>query len=219
MALQSALGVLCGGLVTLLLVLAPTATTLQATDLFDEIHRRGAPMDARLKTLSASFVETTSSTLLAVPIVARGHVLAERPSTIRLTYDAPDPRVVLIVDGQMTVEWPSRDVRQAQDVRGSLQRAERVFMGKSPDELRKVFDITAALAPDRPGTWHLTLVPRRRQLRQGLERLHLWIDQQTFLLQAQKMEMPGGDTRLMEFSDIVVNPTIGPDVFARPGRR
>jgi outer membrane lipoprotein-sorting protein len=119
----------------------------------------------------------------------------------------------------MTVEWPSRDVRQAQDVRGSLQRAERVFMGKSPDELRKVFDITAALAPDRPGTWHLTLVPRRRQLRQGLERLHLWIDQQTFLLQAQKMEMPGGDTRLMEFSDIVVNPTIGPDVFARPGRR
>jgi outer membrane lipoprotein-sorting protein len=219
MALQSGLGVFCGGLAAMLLLVLAPELHLHADDLFDDIYRRGAPMNARLHSLSASFTETTSSTLLATPVVATGHVVARRPSTVRLTYDTPDPRVVLIADGQMTVDWPARRLLETRDVRASLQRAERHFFDKSPAELRKLFDVTAAVASDRRGAWHLTFVPKRRQLRQGLDRLHLWIDQETLLLQALLMEMPGGDTRLMEFSDLVVNPAMAPDVFVRPSGR
>lgn len=193
------------------LVLPPTAP--RAADLFDEIYQRGAPMDARLQSLSARFVETTTSTLLTRPVVASGRVIARRPTDVLLTYDAPDPRTVRIVGGQMEVIWPARSLDETRDVRSSLQRAQRLFIGKSPDELRKLFEITAVVAADRPDTWKITFVPKRRQLREGLDRLHLWIDQSSLLLHALEMELPGGDRRRMEFSDVVVNPALGPDAF------
>lgn len=209
-------------LLTTALALCLTAVAPQleprATDLFDEIYRRGAPLEARLESLSASFVETTTSTLLTEPIVARGRVVARRPSDVLLTYDAPDPRVVRILDGRMTLEWPSRQIDETRNVRGNLQRAQRMFMDKSPDELRKLFDITATVADDDPASWKVTFVPRRRQLREGVERLHLWIDQSSLLLHALEMELRGGDRRRMEFSDIVVNPDLGPDAFVADGR-
>jgi outer membrane lipoprotein-sorting protein len=62
-------------------------------------------------------------------------------------------------------------------------------------------------------------VPKRRQLREGLERLHLWIGQESLLLQALEMVLPGGDTKRMEFSDVVVNPAIDPGTFAPVARR
>lgn len=194
-----------------LAALAPQPTP-RAADLFDEIYRRGAPLEARLTSISASFVETTTSTLLTEPVVARGHVVARRPADVLLTYEAPDRRVVRIVDGRMTVLWPARQLDETRDVRGSLRRAERMFIGKSPDELRKLFDITAA--EHDATTWKVTFVPRRRQLREGVERLHLWIDRQSLLLEALEMELAGGDRRRMEFSDVVVNPEIGPDTFS-----
>lgn len=184
-----------------------------ATDLFDEIYRRGAPMEARLQTLSASFVETTSSTLLTRPLVLRGRVIARRPSDVVLTYEAPDARVVRLVGGQMTVDWPARELNETKDVRSALQRASRTIIGKSPDELRKLFDITAIEATDRPGTWKVTFVPKRRQLREGVERVHLWIGQTSLLLESLEMELPGGDRRRMDFSDVTINPTLDAALF------
>lgn len=203
----------------MLVAVTPAGIARADADLFDEIYRRGSPMNARLRSLSASFVETTSSTLLARPLVARGRVVAERPSSVRLTYEAPDERVVVVHEGRMTMDWPSRDIHESRDVRPSLQRAERLLSDTSPAALRKQFDIDARVAPDREGTWHVSLVPKRRQMREGLERLHLWIDQDTLLLQALRMELPGGDARLMEFSDIVVNPPLAPGVFTPPAPR
>lgn len=176
-------------------------------------------MEARLQAVSASFVETTSSTLLAKPLVLRGRVVAQRPSNVVLTYDAPDARVVRIVDGRLTVDWPARDLHETKDVRSSLQRATRTIIGKTPDELRKLFDITAIDAPDRAGTWQVTFVPKRRQLREGVERLHLWIGQQSLLLETLEMELPGGDRRRMDFSNVVVNPSIDASVFEPANRR
>lgn len=196
----------------------PPARAPRAADLFDEIHRKGAPLDARMTSLSARFTETTTSTLLDAPLVATGHVIAERPSNIVLSYDAPDGRVVRILDGRMTVDWPARGLTETKDVRPALQRASRAFMGKSPDELRRLFDITAVVDTTRAGTWRVTLVPRRRQLREGLEQLDLWIDQTSLLLHSLDMTLPGGDRKRMVFTDIVVNPPIGADTFAAPRR-
>ena len=70
--------------------------TAQPADLFDEIYRRGAPIESTLKTVSASFVETTTSTLLKAPQVARGTLVARRPSDVRLQYSGADARTVVI---------------------------------------------------------------------------------------------------------------------------
>ena len=65
----------------------------------------------------------------------------------------------------------------------------------------------------------MTFTPKRRQMQEGVSRVDLWIDKTSLLLHALKMEYPGGDSRLMEFSDVRINPPVAADAFALPVRR
>lgn len=188
-------------------------------DLFDEIYRRGAPVERTLKTVSAAFVETTTSTLLKAPLVARGTLVGRRPNQVRLVYTGADARTVVVNGNTLAVDWPARGLKETRDVGGTMRRAQRFFTLSSPAELRKHFDVAAADAPDRPGAWRVTFTPKRKQMRDGVQRVHLWIDQASLVLQALKMEYPGGDTRLMEFTDVRLNPPVAADAFAAATRR
>ncbi len=201
---------------------APAAqerTRPQDDDLFDEIYRRGAPLEQSLKAVSASFVETSTSTLLKAPQTARGTVVAERPNRVRLEYAGSDTRTVIVDGNTLALDWPARNIRETRDIGGTMRRASRFFERTSPAELRKHFDITAIVAPDRPGTWLVTFTPRRKQMREGVSRVHLWIDRSSLMLQALKMDYPGGDTRLMEFADVRINPPVAADAFTPPPAR
>jgi outer membrane lipoprotein-sorting protein len=110
-------------------------------------------------------------------------------------------------------------MRGSRDIGGAMRRAGRFFDKGSPTELRKHFDIAAVVSPDRKGTWQVTFTPKRAQMREGVSRVHLWIEQSSLMLQAMKMEYPGGDTRLMEFADVRVNPTVEADAFEPPATR
>ena len=68
-------------------------------------------VNADLKTLTAHFTETTTSSLLTRPLVSRGTLAVERPSRVVLRYDEPEARVVLIDGDTMTMSWPAE--RQA----------------------------------------------------------------------------------------------------------
>ncbi len=188
-------------------------------DVFDEIHRRAAPLERSLQTISASFVETSTSTLLKEPQVSRGTVVARRPNDVRLEYARPDARTVIIRGHTLSLDWPSRKMHGTRDVGAMMRRASRFFGETSPAELRKHFDIAAAVASDRKGTWHVTFTPRRKQMREGVAKVHLWIDQSSLVLQAMKMDYAGGDSRLMEFADIRINPPVADDAFTLPTAR
>lgn len=190
-----------------------------AGDLFDEIYRRGAPVEKTLKTVSASFVETTRSTLLKAPQVARGTLVGRRPSQVRLVYAGADARTVVVSGNTLALDWPARHLQERRDISGTMRRAERFFVMSSPAELRKHFDVVAIDAPDRASAWQVTFTPKRKQMREGVSRVHLWIDQASLVLQALEMEYPGGDTRLMEFSDVRINPPVDANAFAVAVRR
>ena len=166
-----------------------------------------------MKTLTASFVETTTSTLLTRPLVASGTLAVERPSRIALRYIQPDERIVLIDGDTMTMSWPSRNVRQSKDIGAAQKRIQKYFVDTSPDELRSHFTIGAREADDRPGTWLVTMVPKRKQILEGLARLDLWVDRTTQLMVAMKMTFPNGDTKLMTFTDVKPNAPIDAAVF------
>ena len=76
--------------------------------------------------------------------------------------------------------------------------------------------IAAQDARERPGTWFVEMVPKRKQIAAGLSRLELWIRTETVLLDAMRMGFPSGETKLLEFSDLRVNPAIPDSVFAPP---
>jgi outer membrane lipoprotein-sorting protein len=186
-------------------------------DLFDELFKQGQAKNGAMKTLTASFVETTTSTLLTKPLVSSGTLAVVRPSQILLRYTEPDERTVLIDGDTMTMSWPSRKIRESKDIGASEKRIQKYFADSSADELRSHFAISAREAADRPGTYLVTMVPKRKQILEGLSRLELWVDRGSALLVAMKMSFPNGDAKLMTFSDITPNATIDPSVF-RVGR-
>ena len=199
---------------------APVVPAMQQKpDLFDQIYERGRPTESSLRTLTAAFVETSTSSLLAKPLVARGTVAVERPSRIVLNYTDPDERRVLIDGSVLLITWPSRSIRQQKDVGAAQGRVQKYFVGKSPEELRRHFAITAREAPDRRAAWHVDLVPTRKQLREGVSKIELWIAHDTVLPLSMRLTFPNGDTKLMDFSDVKVNPALPEGIFNRTAAR
>jgi outer membrane lipoprotein-sorting protein len=202
--------------VCLVTMVASAAALRQRTaraDAFDDLYRRSQSVNKTLKTLTARFTETTTSSLLTRPLVSHGVVAVERPSRVVLRYNDPEMRVVLIDGGQLTISWPGRNIRQARDIGAAQRRVQKYFVDSSPDELRQHFDIETR-ETDRPArAYHLTMVPKRKQIQEGLAELELWVDQSSQLLSAMRMKFPNGDTKLMEFEDVVPNAVLDPSLF------
>lgn len=182
-------------------------------DLFDEIYAKGRPIESSLKTLTARFTETTTSSLLTRPLVSRGTLAVVRPNKVVLLYDDPERRTVLIDGDVMRLAWPARSVDQRTGIGATQRRIQQYFVGKSPDQLRSHFDIAAVVAADRQNAWLVTMTPKRRQIKEGLSRLELWLDRTSIMLTSMRLTFPNGDTKLMAFTDVAVNPSIDPALF------
>jgi outer membrane lipoprotein-sorting protein len=182
-------------------------------DLFDEIYAKGRPIESSLKTLSARFTETTTSSLLTRPLVSRGTLAVVRPNKVVLLYDDPERRTVLIDGDAMRMVWPARSIDQRTNIGAAQRRIQQYFVNKSPDQLRSHFDIAAAVAADRADAWVVTMTPKRKQIKEGVSRLELWLGRTTVMLSSMRLTFPNGDTKLMTFEDVVVNPPIDPALF------
>ena len=200
------------GLATALAALAIAASaTVRASapaDLFDDIYRRGQPMEQSIKTIRAHFIETTTSSLLVKPVVAEGTLLAVRPSDILLDYTKPEKKLLRIDATTLRFVWPDRNLRESKDIRESQARVQKYFVDKTPGELRRHFAITATEDRARPGTWRLEMVPKRKQIQQGVTKIELWIDQRSTMLSTMTLTFAGGDTKTMAFTNVEVNAPI-----------
>jgi outer membrane lipoprotein-sorting protein len=185
-----------------------------ARESFDEFYERGQRANASIKTLTAHFVETTTSSLLTTPLVARGRLAVERPSRVVLHYEAPEPHVVLIDGNRMTMSWPGRNIRQVTDIGAAQGRVQKYFLNSTAADLRRQFEIQERDAGDRPGTHHVTMVPKRKQIRETLAELDLWVDRSTLLMSAMKMTFANGDTKLMVLDEVVKNAVLEPGTFS-----
>jgi len=181
---------------------------------FDELYARGQALNKGIKTLSAHFVETTTSALLRAdrPIVARGMLYVERPSRVALQYTDPaDQRIV--IDGKWMTAV-ARGVRQKMDIGAAQDRVQKYFVESDAGELRRVFDIDLRDRSSRAGTREVVMLPKRKQIKEALSKLELWVGEDTALLKAMRMTFANGDTKLMEFDNVVPNASIDPAVFS-----
>ena len=185
----------------------------QATPSFDQLYAQGQAANKGLKTLTARFVETTSNALLRAdrPIVARGLLFVERPARVTLQYtDPPDQRIV--IDGKW-MTTTARGVSRKMDIGASQDRVQKYFVQSDAGELRRVFDIDLRDRSARPGTHEVVMLPKRKQIKEALSKLELWVGDDNGLLKAMRMTFANGDTKLMEFDTIVPNAPIDPSVF------
>jgi len=184
-------------------------------DAFDDLYAKGKTINDALKTLTARFTESTTSTLLTRPLVGRGRVAVERPSRVILRYTDPDARTVLIDGNTMTVVWPSRSLRQVTDIGTTQKRIQKYFVNGTAADLRHEFDIEDhPSGGDRPNAYYVSMVPKRKQIHETLARLDLWVDRTSLLLDAMKMTFANGDSKTMAFEDVVKNAPLEPGTFA-----
>jgi len=186
-----------------------------AADAFDELYAKGKQANDAMKTLTARFTETTTSTLLTKPLVARGRVAVERPSRVVLRYTEPDARTVLIDGNKMTMLWPSRNLRQVTDIGTTQGRIQKYFVNGTAADLRHEFQIEDhPSGGDRPNAYYVSMIPKRKQIHETLARLDLWVDRSSLLLDVMKMTFANGDTKTMAFEDVVKNAPLDPTTFA-----
>jgi outer membrane lipoprotein-sorting protein len=197
----------------LLLLVRAAAVAPPARDWFDDLYERGQRANAAMKTLTAHFTETTTSSLLTRPLVSRGTLAVERPARVVLRYTDPESRVVLIDGNRMTMSWPSRNIRQVTDIGNAQGRVQKYFVNGTAAELRGQFDIQEHETSERPGTYHVTMLPKRKQIREALARLDLWVNRSSTLLDAMRMTFANGDTKTMAFDEVVPNAAIEPGTF------
>lgn len=207
--------VVCAALLTSLSVAGAQRASSKDTA-FDDMYRRGQRANAGVKTLTARFTETTTSSLLTRPLVERGTLAVERPARVVLHYTVPDTRTVLIDGDRLILSWPGRNIQQSRNIGQAQARVQKYFVTGDPDELRKSFDIEVSETEKRPGTDHVTLLPKRKQIQEGLTRLDLWIDQSSLLMSAMRMTFTNGDTKLMTLEEVVPNAPLSPGTFAAP---
>ena len=82
-----------------------------------------------------------------------------------------------------------------------------------PRHLRREFEIAEYGAGDRRGASHVSLVPKRKQIRESLARLDLWVNQPSLLLESLQITFANGDVKEMAFEDVVPNASIDPGAF------
>ena len=184
-----------------------------APDLFDEIHMRTRAAEATRRTIRARFTQTTVSSLLVKPVVARGTILAAKPTQLAMTYTAPE-RKTIIMDGSRLVTRREQGPVEVTDVTEILKTVDHYFVNATPDDLRKSFVVRAFLDPEMtPAGYQVDLVPKRKQIRQGLERLQVWVTREPLVLWRIKMTFPGGDTDTITVDDVQFNVPVPANAF------
>jgi outer membrane lipoprotein-sorting protein len=200
-------------LLLLLSVAAPQAPAARPGDLFAGIFERGTIKQKSMKSIRASFTETTTSSLLVKPIVARGTIIAAPPARVLMVYAEPEPKTIAIDQGKLTVVWPKRNEREQIDIKDTQKRINQYFTNASLNDLKKLFDITAEPDTAIRRADRVEMTPKRKQIRQGLEKLVLWIDRETDMLVQMRMSFPSGDQKTIALEDIALNVPIDDDTF------
>lgn len=200
------------------LVAALALTAVQAPgeqDLFDTLHARISAAEAKRTSLRARFVESTTSSLLVKPMVSQGTLVGEKPARMVITYLSPERKSILMDGQRLFVTRAGRmDVEQT-DITEIMKTVNKYFTNADPGQLRRAFTIRAVPDPAVPGGYQVDLLPKRKQIKQGLDRLQFWVSREYMLTQLT-MTFAGGDTTVFKLEDVELNVAVPPGTFNPP---
>ena len=182
-------------------------------DSFDQLFARTLAKRQSIHSIRARFTETTTSSLLERPLVSHGTVIAAPPSRVLMTYTDPERRAIAIDSKSLLVDWPDRREREKIDISQMQKRIDQYFTHATIGQLRSMFDITAQPDSVIRETDRVDMRPKRKQIKEGLERLEIWIDRESLLLVQLQMTFAGGDRKTIRLDDVTVNVPITDEIF------
>jgi outer membrane lipoprotein-sorting protein len=200
-------------------MLRPAGVALsQTSDPLDDLFVRGRAAQATTKSLSAAFTETSVSSLLRDPLVSTGTLVATLPIRVVMSYSSPTVRTVALDDTRLVVARSPGQAREEINIADTQRRVQKYFGEASSTQLRDLFTIT--LSSDlKVDAYKLEMVPRRRQIAEGIDRLRIWVDRTKLLMTKMMLDFPGGDSKTLELHDIRTNVAIDESAFALLARK
>ncbi|HEU5182897.1 MAG TPA: outer membrane lipoprotein carrier protein LolA [Candidatus Polarisedimenticolia bacterium] len=204
----------------LLLCLGVSISRTQGQDVpalqLPDLLKRFNESQQSVASLTASFTERKNLNLLAKPLVSNGTFLYSRPSRIKWEYTEPEPRVFLITEDRFIAYYPNQ--KRAEEVPLSKLAGRRVFrvfgIGQTAEDLGKFFDISQDDPGDEKGAYLLILTPKRQRVKDRLQRVRFWVDAKTFLPRKLEYVESDGDSTLLSFNNIRLNPEIAEARFS-----
>jgi len=182
-------------------------------DLFDQLFARTLEKRQSIHSIRGRFTETTTSSLLEKPLVSHGTVIATPPSRVLMTYTDPERRMIAIDSKWLVVVWPDRREREKIDISRTQKRIDQYFAQATIGQLRSMFEITAEPDSVIRETDRVDMRPKRKQIREGLEGLEIWIDRESLLLVQLRMTFPGGDKKTIRLDDVTINVPVTDETF------
>ncbi len=131
-----------------------------------------------------------------------------------IDFAAPDPHTVALEGTTAQIYYPKIKTVQEYQVGKKRDLFDQVFLlgfGGSGKELSAAYEITL-IAPEETvngeKTVHLQLVPKQKEVLSFLRKVDLWLSAATGYPVQQKGVQPSGDSTLLAYSGLKLNPNI-----------
>jgi outer membrane lipoprotein-sorting protein len=220
---RTRLAALCGFALTFLALLAAAAAPAQnrANWTLDDILKRLDEEAKRFRGLTASLERTKVTVVVNDRSTESGQIYVRRDDKMLLELSVPEERTILRTGDDLYIFHPRTKRLEQYDLgkhRALVDEYLLLGFGTSGNDLKRGFLVTILGEPTLGGrrVVLLELTPKSEQVRQQISKVHLWIDQATWLPVQQKFfETGSGDYFEIRYSQIVRNPSL-PDSRFKP---
>ncbi len=200
-------------------VLAFTSTLFAAPTGADSLENVLARMDrgaAVFKAFSADVRSVAHTAVINDDAIDTGRILLKRTKhgmDMLLEFTAPDRKSVALQEHKAEIYYPKMQTVEEYDItryRALLDQFLLIGFGTSGKELALSYIMKVVGTETVAGceTTRLELVPKSAEVLKNLKKLELWIPESEVYPVQQEFYMPGGDYKLVTYTNVKMNPPL-----------
>lgn len=197
-------------ILTILFSFCTALTALAQREAIDEICQASV----RISTVQADFTQTKKMKMLSDVMVSRGKMWCTQTNLLRWEYQSPQPSSFILNNGKVLLSKGQHDRIVNVNRNKMLRQITRLMM---PDGLGKCLteEKDFKVSVESKATQHiLTLLPQSKELKQLFTRLVLNYDRKQSVVTKIKMYEKGGDSSVIELTNIKTNQTIDESTYS-----
>ena len=186
-----------------------SVTAACGTDTFEQLRKDSA----RIKAMSADFVQKKSMKILSKPLISEGKFYYAAPDSIRWEYIKPIKSLVISSKGS-TRRFMASGGKMVEDKSGSMQ-AMQIVLSEVAGWMSGRFDSNPSFkATIKEGNPILiTLIPTEKSMAGFFEKIEIVVAKKDASVKSVRIvENANAETRI-DFSHVVINPDLNPSVF------
>ena len=178
-----------------------------------EFAERLALKSAEINTIVCDFVQTRQVAVLAEPVVRKGRFFYKREGNICLRYDTPVGDMIVMSDGRFKMVVGGKKTVVGMNSNPMLRQMNGMFAACMTGDVRLLEAGAKTTCSQSGSEYTVEIVPSRGQSRGAVSRITLSFDWNDMTLNRMRMDEPGGDYTLYEFSGKRFNEVVDDDCF------